>query len=77
MYTETTKLRVYGEPDNMEQIEIHAKETEKDEKHGLTSCLTLDQSTNRLDSASTFLLTLIFRHFALFCGSLNDSRVTK
>lgn len=57
----------------MEQIEIHAKETEKDEKHGLT----LDQSTNRLDSASTFLLALIFRHFALFCGSLNDSRVTK
>ena len=73
MYTETTKLKVYGEPDNMEQIEIRAKETEKDEKHGLT----LDQSTNRLDSASTFLLALIFRHFALFCGSLNDSRVTK
>ena len=57
----------------MEQIEIRAKETEKDEKHGLT----LDQSTNRLDSASTFLLTLIFRYIALFCGSLNDSRVTK
>ena len=57
----------------MEQIEIRAKETEKDEKHGLT----LDQSTNRLNSASTFLLTLIFRPFALFCGSLNDSRVTK
>ena len=56
MYTETTKLKVYGEPDNMEQIEIRAKETEKDEKHGLT----LDQSTNRLDSASTFLLTLLF-----------------
>lgn len=57
----------------MEQIEIRAKETEKDEKHGLT----LDQSTNRLDSASTFLLKLILRHFAFFCGSLNDSRVTK